>query len=138
MYPDKLKYTKNHEWIKLIHNNNKKELIKNSSASAHVGITFFAQKELGDIIFLDISKSLIGNKKKQGETFGTIEAVKTVSDLFMPVSGKIININNELVSKPELVNKDSYKYWVIKIEISNIEEYNRLMSKEEYEKYFKS
>lgn len=117
--PDDLKYTKEHEWIRVEGN------------IGTVGITDFAQSELGDIVFVDLNKSK--TEVKQGEVFGTIEAVKTVSDLFAPVSGKIIEYNNKLESNAEIVNKDPYgEGWLIKIEISNPEELNNLLDAEAY------
>ncbi len=108
--PADLKYTKDHEWVRLEGN------------VATVGITDFAQGELGDIVFVEIETE--GDSLDLGEVFGTIEAVKTVSDLFMPVSGKIIEFNKKLESNPEMVNEDPYsKGWMIKIEVSgNIDE----------------
>ncbi|AWU43814.1 glycine cleavage system protein GcvH [Blattabacterium sp. (Cryptocercus kyebangensis)] len=130
MNPNNLKYSKNHEWIGLDvfndHNNEK----------AYVGITHFAQKELGDIVYLDIEETIIGKKIKEGNIFGTIEAVKTVSDLFMPVSGRILEFNKILLSNPEYINKDSYNEgWILKIKILNKKEYDQLMSIKEYKKY---
>ncbi|WP_185871843.1 glycine cleavage system protein GcvH [Blattabacterium cuenoti] len=126
MNPNNLKYSKNHEWIS----------IPNDKNQACIGITHFAQNELGDIVYLDIEDSIIGNKIKIENSFGTIEAVKTVSDLFMPVSGSVLEINKKLLSKPELINKSSYKEgWIIRIEIIDIEEYDKLMSSKEYQKY---
>ncbi|WP_185869806.1 glycine cleavage system protein GcvH [Blattabacterium cuenoti] len=118
-----LRYSKNHEWIRLEQNEKNK---------AYIGISTFAKKELGDIVYLDVENSIIGKEIKEGKVFGTIEAVKTVSDLFMPVSGYIIEINKELLSKPELLNKNS---WIIRIKMLDIKEYNKLMSLEEYKKY---
>jgi glycine cleavage system H protein len=120
--PDNLKYTKEHEWIKVEGNH------------AIVGITEFAQHELGDIVFLEIET--IGETLEKGTTFGTVEAVKTVSDLFMPVGGKILEKNADLDSKPELVNSDPYgKGWMIKTTIDNPNELNDLLSAEEYKKH---
>lgn len=117
--PDDLKYTKEHEWIRVEGN------------IGTVGITDFAQSELGDIVFVNLNKSK--TEVKQGEVFGTIEAVKTVSDLFAPVSGKIIEYNNKLESNAEIVNKDPYgEGWLVKIEISNPEELNNLLDAEAY------
>ncbi|WP_185869234.1 glycine cleavage system protein GcvH [Blattabacterium cuenoti] len=127
MNPNNLRYSKNHEWVGLINKKNNK---------AYVGITHFAQKELGDIVYLDIEDSIIGKKINKEETFGTIEAVKTVSDLFMPVSGYIIDINKEIISHPDLINTSYYDDgWIIQIEILNIDEYNNLMKLEEYKNY---
>jgi glycine cleavage system H protein len=126
MNPNDFRYSKNHEWIE----------VPNEKNQAYVGITDFAQNELGDIVYLDVEDSIIGKKIKLENIFGTIEAVKTVSDLFMPVSGCIIKINQKLLSKPELINKSCYNEgWIIQIEISDIKEYNKLMSSTEYKKY---
>ena len=117
--PSHLKYTRQHEWIKA------------QGDEAIVGITDFAQSELGDIVFIDIDS--IGKKFKQGETFGTIEAVKTVSDLFMPVDGETMEKNSLLLKQPELVNKDPYgDGWLIKIKISNPNQLNALLDADTY------
>lgn len=103
-FPEELKYTQEHEWIKVEGN------------TAIVGITDFAQNELGDIVYFDIDS--VGETVNAGEVFGTVEAVKTVSDLFMPVTSEIVEFNKDLESSPELVNSDPYgKGWVIKINI---------------------
>ncbi|WP_185860911.1 glycine cleavage system protein GcvH [Blattabacterium cuenoti] len=126
MNPNNLRYSKNHEWICMPDDKN----------NAYVGITHFAQNELGDIVYLDIEDSIIGEKIKAENSFGTIEAVKTVSDLFMPISGYILEINNQLLSKPELINKISYcEGWIIRIKILEFKEYDKLMSYTEYQKY---
>ncbi|WP_341661700.1 glycine cleavage system protein GcvH [Blattabacterium cuenoti] len=126
MNPNNLRYSKNHEWIG----------IPNEKNQAYVGITHFAQNELGDIVYLDVENSIIGRTIKGENSFGTIEAVKTVSDLFMPVSGCILKINNKLLSKPELINKSSYNEgWIIQIKIIEFKEYDKLMSSKEYQKY---
>lgn len=118
-FPDNLKYTKDHEWIRIEGN------------TAIIGITEFAQSELGDIVYVDISTE--GENLSQEEIFGTVEAVKTVSDLFMPVSGKIVAVNKELDSNPEAVNKDSYgNGWMIKVEMSNASELNSLLTAADY------
>lgn len=118
--PQNLKYTSEHEWIRV------------EGDQAVVGITAFAQGELGDIVFVEIETE--GETLSQGETFGTIEAVKTVSDLFMPVSGKVLEVNSELEGAPELVNKDAYgKGWLIKISIDNPAELDELLSAEQYQ-----
>lgn len=102
--PDGLKYTKDHEWVKIDGN------------TAIVGITDFAQSELGDIVYVDISS--VGQEVKEHDVFGTVEAVKTVSDLFMPVSGKVLEVNPILDGSPEKVNEDPYgEGWMIKIDI---------------------
>jgi glycine cleavage system H protein len=118
--PDQLKYTSEHEWISV------------DGEVATVGITSFAQGELGDIVFVEIETE--GETLDKGETFGTIEAVKTVSDLFMPVCGKVLEINPALESSPELVNKDPFGAgWLIKISISNAAELDELLSAEQYQ-----
>lgn len=120
-FPADLKYTKDHEWIRI------------SGNEAYVGITDFAQGELGDIVFIDINT--VGQEVAHGALFGTVEAVKTVSDLFMPVAGKVLEINPKLESNPELVNKDPYgDGWMIKISIANLSEANDLLSVEDYKK----
>jgi glycine cleavage system H protein len=115
--PSELKYTKDHEWVKIDGN------------IATVGITDFAQSELGDIVYVDITTA--GEEVAEGEIFGTVEAVKTVSDLFMPVSGKVIEVNSGLDASPEKVNSDAYgEGWMIKVEISGTTE--NLLSAEAY------
>ncbi|AGW86169.1 Glycine cleavage system H protein [Blattabacterium sp. (Nauphoeta cinerea)] len=126
MDSNNLMYSKNHEWIGS----------PNEKNQAYIGITHFAQNELGDIVYLDVENSIIGTKIKAENSFGTIEAVKTVSDLFMPISGCILEINKKLLSQPELINKSPYQEgWIIRIEILEIKEYHQLMSSEEYHKY---
>lgn len=117
--PENLKYTKDHEWVKV------------EGKVATVGITEFAQGELGDIVYIDIDSE--GEDLDQEDTFGTIEAVKTVSDLFMPVSGKISKINENLDENPELVNESPYeKGWMVKIEMSDESELEDLMDAAAY------
>lgn len=117
--PSDLKYTKDHEWIRV------------EGDFAYVGITDFAQKELGDIVYLEIET--VGETLAKEETFGTVEAVKTVSDLFMPVTGEVIEVNPELEDAAELVNKDPYgKGWMIKIKIKDKSELEELLSSDEY------
>ena len=119
-FPADLKYTKDHEWIRV------------DGDVAYVGITDYAQGELGEIVFVDITTE--GEVVAKEEVFGTIEAVKTVSDLFMPVSGEVIEANAELDDKPELVNEDVYgNVWLIKISVSDPSELDELMSAAEYE-----
>lgn len=104
-FPKELKYTKDHEWVRLDGN------------TATIGITEFAQRELGDIVYVEVE--IVGETIESGEVFGTVEAVKTVSDLFMPLTGEIIEFNDELESSPELVNESPYeKGWMIKVKIS--------------------
>lgn len=117
--PAELKYTKDHEWIKI------------EGDIATIGITDFAQGELGDIVFVEIETE--GESLGAHEVFGTVEAVKTVSDLFMPVSGEIIEFNKALESSPESVNADAYgDGWMIKVKMSNPAEANELMSADDY------
>ncbi|MDL2277914.1 glycine cleavage system protein GcvH [Parabacteroides sp. OttesenSCG-928-G07] len=121
-FPADLKYTKDHEWIRIEGN------------EAYIGITDYAQSELGEIVFVDITTE--GETLNKEEVFGTIEAVKTVSDLFMPVGGEVIGINAELEDKPELVNEDAYgEGWLIKINISDASEFDGLLSAEDYQKF---
>ena len=117
--PEELKYTEEHEWVKIEGN------------IATVGITDFAQGELGDIVYLEIDT--LDSEIASNEVFGTVEAVKTVSDLFMPLGGKVIETNPELEDKPELVNEDPYgEGWIIKIDISDISEISSLLSYQDY------
>jgi glycine cleavage system H protein len=121
-FPDNLKYTKDHEWIRIENGNQGK-----------IGITDFAQKELGDIVYVEINTE--GEEIKQGSVFGTVEAVKTVSDLFMPITGKILEFNEELEDEPELVNNEPYDGgWMIKIEITDLSQIQSLLSATEYKK----
>jgi glycine cleavage system H protein len=117
--PDELKYTKDHEWIKV------------EGDVATVGITDYAQNELGDIVYIEVNT--VGETLEQEETFGTIEAVKTVSDLFMPVSGEILEFNEELEGNPELANKEPYGAgWIIKIKLSDLSELEQLLDADAY------
>jgi glycine cleavage system H protein len=118
-FPANLRYTKDHEWINLEGN------------IATIGITDFAQRELGDIVYVDINT--VGKALNAEEVFGTVEAVKTVSDLFLPVAGTIKEVNATLEKQPELVNNDPYKEgWMVKVEVSNPADVEKLMSSEEY------
>lgn len=119
-FPSELRYTKDHEWIKLDGN------------VATVGITDFAQRELGDIVYVDIDT--VGKSLEAEAVFGTVEAVKTVSDLFLPVSGKILEVNPNLNNQPELVNTDPYgEGWMMKLEVSNTADVDSLMTAEAYQ-----
>lgn len=121
-FPSELKYTKDHEWIKLVDGN-----------TALVGITDFAQGELGDIVYVDITT--IGQSLGENEIFGTVEAVKTVSDLFLPVAATIDEVNSALEKEPELVNSDPYgEGWMVKITVSNPADLDGLMDAAAYEK----
>lgn len=118
-FPEEFRYTKDHEWISL------------EGDVATVGITDFAQRELGDIVYVEIETK--GENIEQGEVFGTVEAVKTVSDLFMPVNGVIEEVNESLQSEPELVNTDPYsRGWMIRIRLENKADYDSLLSAQEY------
>ncbi|HEY3250786.1 MAG TPA: glycine cleavage system protein GcvH [Ignavibacteria bacterium] len=117
--PDNLKYTKDHEWVRV------------EGSTGVVGITDYAQGELGDIIYLDVTT--IGETVKQGDTFGTIEAVKTVSDCYAPISGKITEFNSAINDNPAVVNQDPYgEGWIIKMEIANPLDIDSLLSAEDY------
>jgi glycine cleavage system H protein len=117
--PSELKYTKDHEWVRIEGN------------IATIGITDFAQRELGDIVYVDINT--IGDMVDAGAVFGTVEAVKTVSDLFMPVTGKVLEFNTAIESAPDAVNNDPYGAgWMIKAEISNLADIDGLLSADEY------
>jgi len=118
-FPAELKYTKDHEWVRVEGN------------VATIGITDFAQKELGDIVYVDVTT--IGETVAREEIFGTVEAVKTVSDLFMPISGKVLEMNKDIDSAPESVNNDAYgKGWMIKASIDNEAELADLLSSDAY------
>ena len=117
--PEELKYTKDHEWISI------------DGEIATVGITDFAQRELGDIVYVEVET--VGETLEADEVFGTVEAVKTVSDLFLPVSGEIIEFNEELEDTPEDVNADPYsKGWMIKLKVSNIGDIDQLLDSNQY------
>ena len=118
--PKELKYTKDHEWLSL------------DGDVATVGVTDFAQSELGDIVYVEVET--LDETLEKEEVFGTVEAVKTVSDLFMPISGKVIEFNEKLETSPEVVNEDPYgEGWMIKIRVSDANELNELLSADEYE-----
>ena len=118
-FPKELRYTKDHEWLRIEEN------------EATIGITEFAQGELGDIVFTDIDSE--GETLEKEEVFGSIEAVKTVSDLFMPINGKVLSFNKKLEDEPELINFDPYgEGWVIKIAILDVDELDELLDASEY------
>jgi glycine cleavage system H protein len=120
-FPSELKYTKDHEWVKINGN------------EATIGITDFAQRELGDIVYVDITT--IGEVVEKEAVFGTVEAVKTVSDLFMPLSGEVLEMNKDIDSAPESVNQDPYgKGWMIKMKMTNPAEVSDLLSVDDYKK----
>lgn len=117
--PSNLKYTKDHEWIKV------------EGDVATIGVTDFAQSQLGDIVFIEIET--VGETLAKEEVFGTIEAVKTVSDMFMPVAGEVLEVNPKITEQPDVVNKDPYgDGWMIKVKIANSAELNELLSPEQY------
>ena len=120
-FPEELKYTKDHEWLRVEDDN------------VYVGITAFAQGELGDIVFVDVDTE--GEELEKEEVFGSVEAVKTVSDLFMPINGEVLAFNKQLEDEPELINSDPYgEGWIIKISASDVSELNSLLSAESYKK----
>jgi glycine cleavage system H protein len=117
-FPSDLKYTKDHEWLRI------------EGTTGTIGVTDFAQGELGDVIYLDLKEGITANAH---EPLGTIEAVKTVSDLFTPVSGKVLEVHSGLNDTPETVNKDPYgEGWLVKLELSNLKEAETLLSADEY------
>ena len=119
--PAGLKYTQDHEWVRV------------EGETAFIGVTDFAQGELGDVVFVEIETE--GEHLGKGDTFGTVEAVKTVSDLFMPVGGQVVEVNQALADEPELVNKDPYNAgWMIKIIMADPSELDELLSAEDYQK----
>jgi len=119
--PENLKYSEDHEWVKIKDN------------IAIIGITMHAAESLGDIVYIDVDS--LGKDLKQFEKFGEIESVKAVSDLFVPVSGKVVEINEELTNNPEYVNEDCYeKGWIIKLEVENSNDLEKLLGSSEYEK----
>src|SRR5437764_14693385 len=120
-YPPDFKYTKQHEWIKA------------DGDSATVGITNYAQDSLGDIVFVELPK--VGAELSAGKTFGSVESVKAVSDLYAPASGTVTEINGELATAPEKINKDAHGSWMIKITLKNPSELNSLLSATDYEKF---
>ena len=120
-YPKDYKYTKEHEWIQ----------VKGNAAT--VGITDHAQESLGDIVFVELHK--VGTQVEAGKSFGTVESVKAVSELYAPASGKVVEINESLNQGPEAVNQDAHKAWMIKLELSNPGQADALMSADDYEKY---
>ena len=120
--PNELKYTKEHEWV----------VIDNNIAT--IGITDHAQGQLGDIVFVELPE--LESNINQDDTFGVVEAVKTVADLFAPVSGKIVEINNELEESPDLINSDPYgSGWIIKVSVDSLNEYNNLLSNDDYKDF---
>ena len=122
MYPSNFRYTKEHEWVRV------------EGGIGVVGITDHAQKELGDIVYVDLPK--VGARLEQGKTLGSVESVKAVSDIFVPVSGEVTEINETLTTTPEKLNEDPHgAAWLVKIKLSAPDEVNRLLSAEDYQKY---
>jgi glycine cleavage system H protein len=122
MYPLNFRYTKEHEWVRV------------EGGTAVVGITDHAQKELGDIVYVDLPK--VGARLEQGKTLGSVESVKAVSDIFAPVSGEVTEVNETLATTPEKLNEDPHgAAWLVKIKLSAPDEVNRLLSAEDYQKY---
>lgn len=120
--PENLKYTKDHEWLKI------------DGDEAYVGITDFAQGELGDVVYIEVET--VGEELAKEDSFGTIEAVKTVSDMFMPVSGEVLEFNEKLTDEPELINKDPYgDGWVVKIRLTNTSETEELLDSKQYSEH---
>jgi glycine cleavage system H protein len=121
-FPENLKYSEDHEWVKIDGN------------IATIGITEFAQSELGDVVFIELPE--VDDEINEGEPFGTIEAVKTVSDMLSPLSGKVMEVNESLNDKPETINSDPYgKGWIVKIELSNENEIDELMNSKSYREF---
>jgi glycine cleavage system H protein len=118
--PSNLKYTKDHEWLKV-----------EGNGEAIVGITDFAQSQLGDIVFIEVET--VGETLGHEEVFGTVEAVKTVSDMFMPVGGEVLEVNPKIADQPDVVNKDPYgEGWIVKIKMTNPAEVNNLLTADQY------
>ena len=122
-FPADLRYTREHEWIKVDGN------------QATIGITDYAQNSLGDIVFVELPK--VGDEVSAGKTFGSVESVKAVSDLYAPASGKVVAINQELATAPEKINADAHGSWMLKIQLSNPGEVSKLLSSDDYEKFVK-
>ena len=120
-FPNDVKYTKDHEWLRI------------DGDEAFVGISHFAQSELGDIVFIDVDTE--GESLEKEEVFGSVEAVKTVSDLFMPINGEVIEFNKNLEDNPELINSDPYgEGWIIRVSVSNTDELEELLTSDDYKK----
>src|SRR5437763_15465732 len=120
-YPADFKYTKEHEWIKA------------DGAGASISITSYAKESLGDIVFVELPK--VGSETTAGNTFGSVESVKAVSDLYAPASGTVTEINGELATAPEQINKDAHSAWMLKVTLKNPGEVNSLLSASDYEKF---
>ena len=120
-FPNDVKYTKDHEWLRI------------DGDEAFVGITYFAQSELGDIVFIDVDTE--GESLEKEEVFGSVEAVKTVSDLFMPINGEVLEFNTNLEDNPELINSDPYgEGWIIRVSVSNSNDLEELLNSDDYKK----
>ena len=120
-YPSEFKYTKEHEWI------------KPDGATATIGITSYAQESLGDIVFVDLPK--VGSEISIGKTFGSVESVKAVSDLYAPASGTVTEVNADLATAPEKINEDAHGAWMVKIQLKNPDELKPLLSASDYQKF---
>lgn len=120
-YPAEFKYTKEHEWI------------KTDGSAATIGITTYAQESLGDIVFVDLPK--VGSEISVGKTFGSVESVKAVSDLYAPASGTVTEVNADLATAPEKINQDAHGAWMVKIQLKNPGELKPLLSASDYEKF---
>ena len=123
MYPNDRKYSKDHEWIQM------------TDSEARIGITHYAQEQLGDVVYVELPE--VGRIIKQGEIFGTIESVKAVSELYSPMSGEVTGVNSELVDHPELVNGKPHEAWMIVVKPSNLEESSELMDATAYSEHLK-
>ncbi len=119
MIPKDLKYTKTHEWVKV-----------ESENKAKVGITYHAQEQLNDIVYVELPE--IGTELSKGDELGVVESVKAASDIYAPVSGRVVAVNQEVVDRPELLNEDPYKHWLVEIEFVNQSELDELLSSDEY------
>jgi len=122
-FPADYRYTREHEWIKVDGN------------QAMIGITDYAQNSLGDIVFVELPK--VGDELTVGKTFGSVESVKAVSDLYAPASGKVVAVNESLTTTPEKINSDAHGTWMLRIQLSNTGEVNKLLSSDDYDKYVK-
>jgi glycine cleavage system H protein len=120
-YPAAYRYTKEHEWI--------------DAAAGKVGITDYAQSTLGDIVFVDLPK--VGSKVEKGKVFGSVESVKAVSDLYSPVTGTVVEVNEELATAPEKINTDAHTAWILRVEMTDPSEVDQLLSPADYEKFVK-
>ena len=120
-YPESYRYTREHEWIEV--------------GAGKVGITDYAQSTLGDIVFVDLPK--VGTTVEKGKVFGSVESVKAVSDLYSPVTGTVLEVNEELATAPEKINTDAHGAWMLKVKITDPSQVNELLSAEDYEKYVK-